>query len=282
MKATKQWISIVTVFTMISLAFLFLNVGHSEAWSGLSWSKAYGGPGDDRAKYIQPTIDGGYIVAGHTDSFGQGQTDGLVIKLKEDGEIEWKKTYGGSSFDYINSIKQTDDHGYIVAGSSDFNLWILKLDQSGGVAWQKIYDNVGRSDWAEAIQRRPGGGYIVAGNSMSLSGGFSSNIWVLKLSSDGSIESQKLYESEHDVKVKSIRPVVGGYLLAGSIEPPFSDNREVLILKLKDNLEIDEILPNEPWESLYAASGFEEAIDAWTVPNGYIVAGTTNSSGEAV
>ncbi len=70
----------------------------------------------DGANSIQQTSDGGYIVAGATESFGAGEKDAWVIKLDAKGNVQWRKTYGGKYGDKANSIQQTSDGGYIVAG----------------------------------------------------------------------------------------------------------------------------------------------------------------------
>ena len=81
-----------------------------------TWAKTYGGTGDDYADSIQQTSDGGYIVAGRTESYGAGNSDFWILKLETDGTVDWQKTYGGTGNDYPDSIQQTSDGGYIVAG----------------------------------------------------------------------------------------------------------------------------------------------------------------------
>jgi len=93
--------------------FLVIKLNSS---GGITWAKTYGGTNYDGARSIQQTSDGGYIVAGHTDSFGKGYNDFLIIKLDSGGSKIWAKTYGGSSHDYTRSIRETSDGGYIVAG----------------------------------------------------------------------------------------------------------------------------------------------------------------------
>jgi len=108
----------------------------------VTWQKTYGGSGDDVASSIQQTTDGGYIVAGSTDSFGAGGSDAWVLKLGSNGNVTWQKTYGGSGDDVATSIQQTTDGGYIVAGSTDsfgaggydYDFWVLKLDSSGEIS----------------------------------------------------------------------------------------------------------------------------------------------------
>ena len=140
----------------------------------VSWQKTYGGSGYEYAYSIQQTSDGGYIVAGDTSSFGAGDDDMWILKLDQDGTVSWQKTYGGvSGDDHAHSIQQTTDGGYIVAGYTDVlwgwrsDMWILKLDQTGNVSWQKTY---GGTDFDEAysIQQTSDGGYIVAGTTNPL------------------------------------------------------------------------------------------------------------------
>ena len=83
------------------------------------WQKAFGGQEDDVAYSIQQTLDGGYIAAGYTYSFGGGSEDSWVLKLDSGGNIEWEKTYGGGKNDLAYSIQQTSDEGYIMAGITD-------------------------------------------------------------------------------------------------------------------------------------------------------------------
>ena len=99
----------------------------AEDWNGwvlklksngdVEWQKTYGGAGDERRRSIQQTEDGGYIVAGKSNSFKVGvYNDAWLLKLNGNGDIEWQKTYGGSFGDSAESIQQTADGGYIVAG----------------------------------------------------------------------------------------------------------------------------------------------------------------------
>lgn len=105
------------------------------------WAKTYGGATDDQAYSVQQTSDGGYIVAGYTHSFGAGSYDFWVLKLNSTGLVEWQKTYGGRNDDLAQSIEQTSDGGYILAGGTasfgaggpDF--WLVKLGADGDIIW---------------------------------------------------------------------------------------------------------------------------------------------------
>ena len=149
------------------------------------WQKIYGGLYHDNVNSIQQTSDGGYIAAGFTDSpFNSNYTHFWVFKLNGDGTSAWQKTYGCSNNDYAQSVQQTPDGGYIVAGYgydygfSNADACVLKLNSDGTAAWQKTYD-YSTNDHASSIRQTADGGYIVAG--------YSTGLWVLKLDSTGNI-----------------------------------------------------------------------------------------------
>jgi ribosomal protein S11 len=112
------------------------------------WAKTYGGTSDDYATSVQQTSDGGYIVAGETQSFGAGYRDILLIKTDANGNIIWAKTYGGTDWDKALSVRQTSDGGYIVAGytysfgAGSRDLFLIKTDADGNIGSCSIVQNV--------------------------------------------------------------------------------------------------------------------------------------------
>ncbi len=211
----------------------------------IEWQKTYGGNNTDRAYSIQQTNDGGYIVTGETESFGAGNEDIWIIKLNSAGDIEWQKTYGGNYTDRSYSIQQTNDGGYIVAGSFEIlnwvrNIWILKLSPGGAIEWQKSFGG-GESEYAYSIQQTGDGGYVVAAETRSFGAG-SEDIWVLKLSSNGTIEWQKTYGGIRKEEASSIQQTGdGGYIVAGSTNSYGAGEQDFLLLKLSSNGDIDPV-----------------------------------------
>ena len=189
------------------------NHGGRDAWvvklnsSGdIIWKKCLGGTDHDFAYSIQQTSDGGFIVAGLTGSNdgdvsgNHGGSDAWVVKLNSSGNILWQKCLGGTDGDYANSIQQTSDGGFIVAGETEsndgdvsgnhggFDSWVVKLNSSGNIEWQKCLGGTGW-DWENSIQQTSDGGFIVAGYTNSNDGDVSGNhgskdYWVVKLTNE--------------------------------------------------------------------------------------------------
>jgi uncharacterized delta-60 repeat protein len=199
----------------------------------VAWQKTYGGTGADVANFVQQTLDGGYIVVGVTDSFGAGSDDALLLKLDADGNVAWQKTYGGTLMDSPNSIQQTSDGGYVVAGvtnsfSSSTDFWVTKLDPNGNATWSRIYGGSNTS-YAYSIQQTSDGGYIVAGWTNGFGAG-GADAWVLKLYADGSVAWQKTYGNLATNYTYSIQQTSdGGYIVAGS------DTTDFWVMKLDSN-----------------------------------------------
>ncbi|OHB90731.1 MAG: hypothetical protein A3C38_07825 [Planctomycetes bacterium RIFCSPHIGHO2_02_FULL_50_42] len=250
-----------------------LKLGHDGT---VEWQATYGGVKSGRSNSIKQTLDGGYIVTGWTDSFGAGDEDIWVLKLRADASVEWQKTYGGVNKDEAKSIQQTDDGGYIVAGwtrsfgAGESDFWVLKLAFDGTVEWQKTY---GGNDFESAgsIQQTKERGYIVAGGTSS-SGAGESDFWVLKLSADGTVEWQKTYGGDRYDKAHSIQQTGdGGYIAAGVTRSFGAGDENLWVLKLEPDGTVE-------WQKSYGGAEWDAAESVQqTGDGGYVVAGKTAS-----
>jgi len=262
-------IILVPIFLLALTSFMHLNA---------QWAKTYGGVNHDYATFIQQTSDGGYIVAGYTESFGARARDVWVLKLSSTGNIEWQHAYGGIRNEYAYFIQQTSDGGYIVAGltfsygTGSRDGWILKLSTTGDIEWQRSYGGE-YPDCATFIQQTSDGGYIAAGFTDPFGAGYN-NIWVLRLSSTGDIEWQRTYGGSGNDHAQFIQQTSdGGYIVAGFTESFGAGGRDIWILKLSSTGNIE-------WQGTYGGGNYDyfHSIQQ-TSDGGYIVAGCTYSFG---
>jgi len=203
------------------------------------WQKTFGGSDDDRARSVQETIDGGYVVAGYTWSSSERE-DVYILKLDANGNKLWEKTFGGSDNDGAWSIQQTNDGGYVVAGytssfgAGSYDVYVLKLDTSGKEVWSKTFGG-SSDDLAWSIQQTNDGGYIVAGYTKSFGAG-SEDVYILKLDANGNKLWEKTFGGSYDERAYCIQQTRDGrYIVAGYTSSFGVGNYDVYIIKMDAN-----------------------------------------------
>ncbi|MCP4666681.1 MAG: hypothetical protein GY849_09955, partial [Deltaproteobacteria bacterium] len=244
----------------------------------LEWAKTAGGTGYDNANSVAQTGDGGYIAAGVTQSYGAGSADVLLLKYDSSGNLTWAKTAGGTGYDYANSVAQTGDGGYIVAGltynygAGDYDVLLLKYDSSGNLTWAKTAGGTS-SDYAESVAQTGDGGYIAAGVTGSYGAG-SYDVLLLKYDSSGNLTWAKTAGGTgYDYPNSVAQTGDGGYIVAGLTDSYGAGNYDVLLLKYDSS-------GNLTWAKTAGGTGSDEARSVeQTGDGGYIAAGYTNSYG---
>ncbi|MCK5660487.1 MAG: hypothetical protein KAH86_03940, partial [Methanosarcinales archaeon] len=157
------------------------------------WSSTFGGSADDYASSVQQTSDGGYIITGHTVSYGAGVSDAWLIKSDKNGTEQWNSTFGGVSNDATESVQQTSDGGYILAGRTssygvgNYDAWLIKTDASGDEQWNNTFGGA-IYDVVESVQQTSDGGYILAGRTDSYGAG-GADVWLIKVSRESDTTS---------------------------------------------------------------------------------------------
>jgi hypothetical protein len=140
----------------------------TDADGSCMWNNTYGGTDDDYAYGLVQAVDGGYVLAGYTYSFGAGGWDAWLVKTDADGTMQWNKTYGGTNWDLASALVQTADGGYAFAGytysygGGNSDMWLVNIDAEGNVRWNSTYGGTGYEN-AEALVQTSDGGYAVAG-----------------------------------------------------------------------------------------------------------------------
>ena len=242
------------------------------------WDKNYGGSGYDEAYSLIQTTDGGYAVAGVTESKGAGKEDARVIKLDEQGNRVWDKTYGGSGDDGAFSLIQTTDGSYAVAGYTESkgagnrDAWVIKLDKQGNKVWDRTYGG-SAADGVESLIQTTDGGYALAGFTDSKGAG-NRDAWVIKLDKQGNKVWDRTYGgSAADVAYSLIQKTDGGYAVAGVTESKGAGEEDTWLIKLDSQ-------GNKVWDKTYGGSGYDETYSLiQTTDGGYAVAGVTESKG---
>lgn len=207
---------------------------HYDSWivkinsfGNLLWQKSFGGSGDEQSDYLIQNSDGNYVIIGYSNSIdgdvsvNNGQHDIWIIVINSMGNLLSEKSFGGTNEDYPQAIHQTTDGGYVFTGSSASNdgdltfnngswdAWIVKIDSSRNVVWQKSYGG-SDNDGIYAIEQTHDNGFIAVGNSGSNDGDVTGNhgdwdVWAIRLDTLGNLLWQKSlggsgFDASNDVK----------------------------------------------------------------------------------
>lgn len=212
----KLFLSSLVIAAFLSLCFVV-----SVKADSLTWNQAYGGPADECAYSLVVTSDGGYAIAGYTESFGAGESDFWLVKIDAFGNMEWNHTYGGAERESAKALIVTSDGGYAMAGYTESfgagnrDLWLVKTDGFGNMEWNSTYGGV-NNDAAYSLVETSDGGYIMAGTTKSFDV-FEQDAWLVKTNANGAVQWNKTYD---DIGIDSASSVVetndGGYILAGN------------------------------------------------------------------
>ena len=237
------------------------------------WSKIIGGVGNERANSVRQTSDGGFIIAGTTNSWGAGGNDFYLVKTDGNGNISWTKTFGGALDDVANSVKQTSDGGYIVAGETnsfgagDIDYYLIKTDALGTLTWSKTFGG-GGSDWLYSVVQASDDGYVMGGYSISFLGAGEADAVVIKTDITGSILWSKTYGEQYgDVASSIVRTNDNGYALAGGQSSfPFSMVDKGLLFKIDS-------VGNFIWANAFINSNEVQRGICKTTDGGYALTG---------
>lgn len=213
------------------------------------WDKRYGGTSNDDLYQLILTTDGGYLLGGFTtsDSSGDmtqhswGGTDYWIVKIDSTGNKQWDKRFGGSGSDYLFSVIQTNDGGFMLGGESNSEIsgdkteanwdtsgstddyWIVRIDMNGNKLWDKRYGGT-KDDYFSSIEQTNDGGYILGGISISDIDGDKTqpslglfDYWIIKVDSSGNKQWDKRFGGNDEETLSSVSQTIdGGYFLAGT------------------------------------------------------------------
>ena len=241
-----------------------------------SWTKTYGGIGDEIGQYIQQTNDGGYIIGGHSDTFGP-RGDFYLIKTNATGDTIWTRNYGGTKHDHGFCVQQTIDSGYIIVGHSlSFGLsggfYAVKTTNTGDTLWTRGYGGATNS-YCYFVQQTTDGGYILTGSTDCFGAG-NADALVIKTNSTGDTVWTKTYGGTGSDYFNCVKQTPdGGYILVGATSSFSADSSDVYLVKINS-------VGDTLWSKTFGGLRDDEGIYiSLSLDSGYIIAGLTNSYG---
>ena len=181
------------------------------------WQNTFGGTGIDNCYSVIQTNDSGFIICGFTNSYGPGGYDGYLVKADSIGNLQWQKTFGGSSWDFAYWVEETNDGGFILAGETfsygnNNRSYLVKTDKNGDTLWAKTYGGT-QSNLAKEVHQTPDNGYIFAGTIVTNKG--DKDFYLVKTNSSGDTLWTKSYGGTDNDSCNTIAVCKNKELLLG-------------------------------------------------------------------
>jgi len=254
---------------------IFSNL-QTNAIETMQANKTFGGSGRDWARSVVQTSDGGYAIAGYTDSFGAGNEDFWLVKTDASGNHLWNKTFGGVDNEEAYSVIQTGDGGYAITGyTKSFSIygpdaWLVKTDASGNHLWNKTFTGL-HSDIARSVVQTGDGGYAIAGHTRV---GASYDFWLVKTDASGNHLWNKTYGgATNDFGLSVVETSGGGYAIAGWTDSFGSGYEDAWLVRTDAS-------GNHLWNKTYGGANNDiVGFMIQTSDGGYAIAGGTQSFG---
>lgn len=259
------------------LLAVFLFPTHVRAQ--VTFGRAYGGANEDVGNSVVQTLDGGFVVVGHTLSFGAGRSDVYLVKTDAAGDTLWTRTYGDSLDDAGLSVRETQDSGYVIVGSTTplgstgwSDVYLIKTDSLGDTLWSKTFGGSG-IDAGSSVQQTSDLGYVIAGYTYSMGAG-GADFYLIKTDSSGNLLWMRTYGGAYGDEAFAVQQTNdNGYIIVGYTGSFGTSHLDFYLVKTDS-------LGDTLWTRTYGTSGDDwgYSVDQ-TSDGGYIVAGAASGPG---
>ena len=295
---------IVSLLVLLSLTNNLMSNGISESSFKFEvmWSKTFGGNKNDVCTAMIKTLDGGYALAGYTESYGAGYQDFWLVKTDSSGNLIWSKTFGGSGgHDSAWALLQTGEGGFVLFGSRQeyiggrSSYWLVRTDSSGNMQWNKTFKPTAAEDghftqgtaYGSSLVRTSDGGYLLAGQAVTSYTyneqykGFIENddFWLVKTDQFGNEEWNNTFDSGglRDWSYSVVEASWfngGGYAVLGLASSGTGEtwNEDFWLVKI-------DLQGNMQWNKKFDKSSIDRGYSLIEIPNteGYLLAGPTHT-----
>jgi hypothetical protein len=251
----------------------YIGVGYADSYGGNhdlwvvrtdkfgneQWSKTYGTTDWDLGYNLKECADGGYILVGTTQSYGEGGQDAWLIKTDVNGDEEWNKTFGGSNNDWGSEVVITDDGFFLTGdtysyGSGGYDVWLIKTDKFGNEQWKKVYGEPDSHDTGYSLIQTSDGGFAIVGTKTSFATELT-DMWLIKTDNNGNMEWNITIDGGEDEWSYSVDETNdGGYIIIGRTNSYGSGNYDFWLLKIK----LEDYENQPPTEPLINGTNFGE------------------------
>jgi len=204
------------------------------------WTQTYGGTGADYAYAIDITSDGGFIIAGDTQSFGTSQGGFYLIKTNAVGDTQWTAIYDNFEIDVCRDVKPTDDGGYILAGytrspgAGEYDMYLIKVNSEGDTLWTKKYGDF-LDEECYSVQLMSDGGFVMSGYQESVTD--EGDVLIVRTDLSGNAIWTKTVGGTSQERGRSICVTSdGGYIIAGQTESFGVSRTDIYLIKTAHDL----------------------------------------------
>ncbi len=278
-----------TCFCFLLLNLLF----YHQIYAQVGMQSTYGSTGLDKCNEITRASNGGAIIAGETEN-ADGERSIVITRTDKNGNLIWAKTYNNGVFEMPNSVLNTSDGGFIIAGERypEFGqrelAYIFKLNASGGQEWSRVYDSGGNMAEALAAKNTLDGGYIITGRAeqtLMVTNAFlpmtseMRYLYLLKINKNGNPLWSRKYNTGQEVRMSRGNDVFssrdGGYIIAGEFQHNLNTRKDLDMCLLKVNA-----LGEVEWAKRYGGNKDDAGSEViQTLDDGYLLCGETESQG---